>query len=254
MAYSQGFHPHPKVSWVGAAPTGCASEAEYVELQLVDLVDPEAVRRELDAALPEGLTVLQAVLAGPGNLPQRIEASQWRIELPGIPVEQLRAAVRVLLATPRVQVERMTKDGVRMVDARAAVVSAKASAGPTASPRTVDAVGCGILNVVVRQVSPAVRPDDVLSALGVVAGLRLPVPAKATRMAQGRLDDDGGLVDPLDRDRELTGSGPDRSGDDVSRSQRDDVAGHAGHPPGAGSRSATGLPAPDAVSEDVLGR
>jgi uncharacterized protein (DUF2344 family) len=35
MAYSQGFSPHPKISWVGAAPTGAASEAEYVEIQLV---------------------------------------------------------------------------------------------------------------------------------------------------------------------------------------------------------------------------
>jgi radical SAM-linked protein len=32
MAYSAGFTPHPKVSWAGAAPTGVASEAEYVEI------------------------------------------------------------------------------------------------------------------------------------------------------------------------------------------------------------------------------
>jgi len=30
MAYSAGFTPHPKVSYVGAAPTGVASEAEYL--------------------------------------------------------------------------------------------------------------------------------------------------------------------------------------------------------------------------------
>ncbi|MEI8261382.1 MAG: TIGR03936 family radical SAM-associated protein, partial [Actinomycetes bacterium] len=29
MAYSAGFHPHPKVSYANAAPTGVASEAEY---------------------------------------------------------------------------------------------------------------------------------------------------------------------------------------------------------------------------------
>ena len=27
MAYSQGYHPHPKVSWLGAAPTGAASRS-----------------------------------------------------------------------------------------------------------------------------------------------------------------------------------------------------------------------------------
>ena len=60
---------------------------------------------------------------------------------------------------------------------------------------------CGILDVVVRQMTPAVRPDDVMSALRVVAALDPPVPAKATRMAQGRLDDGGGLSDPLAQDR-----------------------------------------------------
>lgn len=201
MAYSQGFNPHPRISWVGAAPTGCASEAEYVELQLVQLVEPEVLRRELDAALPDGLPVLEAVLAGPGNLTERIEASEWRIELPGVPTAELAAAVRALLAAPEVPVERMTKDGRKTLDARAAVVSARVEPHPDVSPDAVDVTGCGILMAVVRQASPAVRPDDVLSALGVVAGLRPPVPAKATRMAQGRLGDDGGLVDPLDQDR-----------------------------------------------------
>ncbi len=32
MAYSAGFSPHPKVSYAGAAPTGVASEAEYLEI------------------------------------------------------------------------------------------------------------------------------------------------------------------------------------------------------------------------------
>ena len=39
MAYSAGFSPHPKISWVGAAPTGVASEAEYVEISVVERVD-----------------------------------------------------------------------------------------------------------------------------------------------------------------------------------------------------------------------
>src|SRR5438132_11358067 len=48
MAYSAGFSPHPKVSYVGAAPTGVASEAEYLEIGLDREVAPEQVRRALD--------------------------------------------------------------------------------------------------------------------------------------------------------------------------------------------------------------
>src|SRR5260221_14490462 len=81
MGYSAGFHPHPKISYVGAAPTGVASEAEYLEIGLADARDPDVVRRDLDAALPPGLDILEVVpAAGPG-LAERIEASLWRVEL-----------------------------------------------------------------------------------------------------------------------------------------------------------------------------
>jgi radical SAM-linked protein len=188
MAYSQGFSPHPKISWASAAPTGAASEAEYAEIQLVRRLDPELIRRELNAALPDGLQVLAAQDADSGPLAERLDASHWRIELPGVSRQELAAAVDALMAAPEVPVERVTKDGRRMIDARAALVSADVQDGPA---------GCGILSAVVRQVTPAVRPDDVLGALFVVAGVRPTVPAKATRTAQGRLDDDGVIVDPL---------------------------------------------------------
>ncbi|MDQ4104993.1 MAG: TIGR03936 family radical SAM-associated protein [Actinomycetota bacterium] len=200
-AYSQGFNPHPKISWVGAAPTGVASEAEYAEIQFVEHVDPGVVCSELDAALPDGLVVLEGVLAGPGGLAERIEVSSWRIEVRGVSDEQLRQAVRALLAAPELMVERVTKDGRRMVDVRAAIVTLEVEDCPMVPPVPNQFSRCGILMAVVRQVSPAVRPDDVLSALGAVAGLPSSVLVKAIRMAQGRLDDDGGLVDPLAPER-----------------------------------------------------
>ena len=216
MAYSQGFSPHPKVSWVGAAPTGVASEAEYVEVQVVERVDPAALRAALDAVLPPGLDVVEVVQAAGGALPERIEASAWQVELPGVSPEQLTDAVAAFLAADSVEVERLTKDGKKVVDVRPAVVSAEVRPPDAEAPGSPQVGGqssdaghdardlsrpCGILVVVVRQTTPTVRPDDVLSALRVVADLVPPVPAKATRMAQGRLDDEGRLVDPLAPDR-----------------------------------------------------
>lgn len=202
MAYSQGFNPHPKISWIGAAPTGVASEAEYVEIQLVEAVEPVDLVAMLDRAMPPGLDVLEAVVAAGGDsLADRVEASRWRIELPEVPPDEVRAAVTKTLAQPSVEVERLTKHGVRAIDARAAIVSAAVHDEAHPADLAPTGVPCGILEVVVRQTTPAVRPDDVLSALRVVAALEPPVPAKATRMAQGRLDDCGGLSDPLAPDR-----------------------------------------------------
>jgi len=201
MAFSQGFNPHPKVSWIGAAPTGVASEAEYVEIQLVSAVDPTELLGQLDTAMPDGLDLLDVVVAEHGALADQMEASRWRIELLGVSVPTLRDAVDELLAAERVEVERLTKHGMRTLDARSAIVSATVESPADHSDGSPAGSACGILVVVVRLTTPAVRPDDVLSALRVVAALEPPVPAKATRMAQGRLDDSGGLADPLAQDR-----------------------------------------------------
>jgi radical SAM-linked protein len=203
MAYSQGFTPHPKISYASAAPTGVASEAEYVEIGLQARVEPGELARALDAALSPGLDVLDAVeAAGPGGLADRIDASHWRIELPGVEPEALRPAVAAFEAASEVLVERMTKQGRRTFDARGAVVRIAVLAG-TGAPSEVAGVPCAILDLVVRQVTPSVRPDDVLSGLRVVADLEPPVPPRATRLAQGTLTAQGEIVDPLEADREV---------------------------------------------------
>jgi radical SAM-linked protein len=210
VAHSHGFSPHPRLSWIGAAPTGTASEAEYVEIGLTRPVDPAALAAALDAALPDGLDVLAAAVAEGKPLAERIEASSWIVELPGIEPAALQAALSALLERDSVVVERVTPSGRRMIDVRAALVRADVqdpardvardvtapSGGASAMPP--DRAGvCAILTAVVRQTTPAVRPDDVLGALDVVAGLRSPSPARATRTAQGLLDHRGDLADPL---------------------------------------------------------
>jgi radical SAM-linked protein len=204
VAHSHGFSPHPRLSWIGAAPTGAASEAEYMEIGLTRPLDPADLAAALDAALPDGLDVLAATEAEGTPLAERIDASEWRIELPGVSPDGLRRAVVALEGADAVVVERVTPSGRRQVDVRGALVGVTLSVQESMSaPDTTD---CAIMTAVVRQTTPAVRPDDVLGALDVVAGLKLPAPAKATRMAQGLLDDLGRLTDPLGPDRVTTRS------------------------------------------------
>lgn len=197
MAYSAGFSPHPKLSYLGAAPTGVASEAEYVEIGLAQRRDPQTVRAALDACLPSGLDIEEAVEAATSGFADRFEASHWRIELPGVDPAVLAAAVATFLAAEEVPVQRMTKNGRRNIDARAAVLTIHAPTEEAA------------LDMVVRTTTPAVRADDVLAGLAAVAGLRPAVPPRVTRLAQGRLAADGTLVDPLLADR--AGSPPPES-------------------------------------------
>ena len=217
MAFSAGFSPHPKVSYANAAPTGAASEAEYVEISVTQPCDPERVRAALDEALPPGLDIVAVVDAGDearGSLVERLEASEWRIELAGVSAESAGDAVAAFLARDEVVVERLTKGGIRAFDARDAVVSLAVEAARPAvdegagsgAAKVVGGGGCAILRLVVHHRTPAVRPDDVLSALRLVADLAPPVPPLVTRLAQGPLDAVSGTVaDPWPR------PGPDRA-------------------------------------------
>ncbi|MER7933135.1 TIGR03936 family radical SAM-associated protein [Streptomyces sp. NPDC093272] len=200
MAYSAGFTPHPKVSYANAAPTGTGSEAEYLEIALTAARDPEPLRVLLDESLPAGLDIVEAVEARTSGLADRLTASVWEMRLPGLDPELATAAVAAFNAADAVDVQRMTKNGVRTFDARPAVVRLETHNETADRPSD---QACAILRLVVRHVTPAVRPDDVLSGLRAVADLAPPVPAAVTRLAQGLLDEETGTVtDPLAPDRE----------------------------------------------------
>ncbi|MEV5429165.1 TIGR03936 family radical SAM-associated protein [Streptomyces sp. NPDC052701] len=216
MAYSAGFTPHPKVSYANAAPTGTGSEAEYLEIALTEPRDPEQLRVLLDESLPAGLDVIEAVEARTPGLADRLTASVWELRLDGVDPAQARSAVRAFNAAETVEVQRLTKNGVRTFDARSAVVGLEsldsAETHSSRADRPTDQP-CAILRLVVRHVTPAVRPDDVLSGLSAVADLAPPVPAAVTRLAQGLFDEETGTVtDPLAPDREAAATEPHTAG------------------------------------------
>lgn len=206
MAYSAGFSPHPKISYANSAPTGVASEAEYVELGVTAQCDPDKVRESLNAALPPGLDIEDVVIGHGSDFAHRLQASLWLVEIDA-EASVIQAAIDALVATEEVLVERMTKSGKRVFDARAAILSLQIARDPTLDPTldpTPDHVpnGCVILHMVVRHVTPSVRPDDVLAALKKAGELVPRKPVRVTRLAQGPLDETTGAIgDPLDPDR-----------------------------------------------------
>lgn len=185
MAYSSGFSPHPKISYAGAAPTGAASQAEYLEIALVERRDPESLRRQLGSVLPPVLPIIRVVEASGGPLPERMQASRWLLDLGAADRAELATAVAEYLAADALQVERNTKKGVRRFDVRAAVLAMTVTDG-------------GQVEVVIRHGEPLVRPDDVAKALrSLRPGLDTGRSVLSTRLAQGPLEPSGDIADPL---------------------------------------------------------
>lgn len=203
IAYSAGFSPHPKISYSNSAPTGVASEAEYVEIGVTEICDPELIRRELDAALPPGLDIVEVVQAHGSDFASRLEASLWQAEIMATEAE-VRQAIDSLMGESEVLVERLTKSGKRIFDARAAILSLVVQVQESNAPESDAYV---ILHMVVRHITPSVRPDDVLAALKQVGGLVPQKPVRVTRLAQGPLNPleevSNPVGDPFDPDRVL---------------------------------------------------
>jgi radical SAM-linked protein len=184
MAYSSGFSPHPRIAYANACATGAASEAEYCEIGLTTPCDPERVREALDSALPTGLDVVEVWEAPTGALADRLTGSHWSVRLPGTDATEVATALATFLERDAVEVQRMTKNGLRTFDARGCVVSANAADDG--------------FDLVLAHVTPLVRPDDVLAGLVAVdAALVLVDPPILTRLQQGVLNRlTGEITDP----------------------------------------------------------
>jgi radical SAM-linked protein len=196
VAYSAGFSPHPKISYSGGAPTGAASEAEYLDMSLTRRCEPADVGRRLDAALPDGIDVIDVAEAD-GKSAIQLEASVWEVTWPGVTPSAAAAAAAQFLAAETVEVSRLTTKGMRRLDARAAVISLDVLPEVGRRADLDQAGGPAIIRMVVRQVTPTVRPDDVLAALGqsaVLSAAARPAgsaapPPLAARLWQGPLND-----------------------------------------------------------------
>jgi radical SAM-linked protein len=226
VAFSAGFTPHPRLSYLGAAPTGAASEAEYMLIRLAEELPPDQVRDRTDRAMPRDLPVVDACVwdsAAHGDIAKLLTASAWRIRLDHLSPSALTASVARFLALESYEAEQLRpgppggferspgRRGVkpaRRIEVRKNVLAMTVQGEPAATPPGLagpgpggSATACAILDVVLRHATPAVRPDDVIAAL-VVNGLEIGLPPCATRLAQGEYSVEAGVIqEPFSRIR-----------------------------------------------------
>ena len=111
LAYSRGFHPHPKVAFSSANPTGMESTGDYLDITLTERLDTHALLERLQATLPEGfdaLSVREVALRAP-SLMSVVAGAEYTLYLPGADRDDVAARIADLLAQESIGVERETK-------------------------------------------------------------------------------------------------------------------------------------------------
>jgi radical SAM-linked protein len=135
LAYSQGHHPHLKMSFGPPLPLGFRSRAEVFDLELARPPATDLVER-LNAVLPGSLRVLDVrpILFKSPSLMSQLEGASYTVRFPrpfldatGLAPERLGAVleprIAELLACDRLIVRRETEGNTREFDARPSIVS-----------------------------------------------------------------------------------------------------------------------------------
>ncbi len=83
VAFTQGHHPLPKVSFGPALPFGIESNCELADLYLVEAVDPGALTQHLNKEMPTGIVVVGAweVPLNDASLGKRIVGARYAVDL-----------------------------------------------------------------------------------------------------------------------------------------------------------------------------
>jgi len=125
VAYTEGFSPHPKLSFGLALSTGHESLGEYLDVDMAEPVDVESIPARLDPCLPIGLDVQAAAEIVPGtpSLQQVVTSCTWRIEVVGFGPAELRKRVEGCLGADSLVVTRQRKGHMVTDDLRPAILS-----------------------------------------------------------------------------------------------------------------------------------
>jgi len=83
LAYSQGFHPQPKMNIAAALPLGFSSRCEVLDMRLEHEIQLEGLREKLQGTLPTGIQVtdVESVDERAPTLQTQVVSAEYEVSL-----------------------------------------------------------------------------------------------------------------------------------------------------------------------------
>lgn len=167
LAYSQGFHPQPKIQLASALPLGFSSRAEMMDIWLKEDCEISKLRADLQAVLPGGIQILsiEQVDDRAPALQTQVVSAEYEVTIPAEFASGLDGKVAALLEAGSLPRERRGKQ----YDLRPLIERVEVAAAP--------AEESGAMRIFMRLTSRAGatgRPEEALA--------QLDIPAEATRI------------------------------------------------------------------------
>jgi radical SAM-linked protein len=106
LAMSEGFHPHPRITFASALALGIEGADEVVDVVLERPVDVELVRRRFDEQSPPGLVITDAKILDDQEPKPQVDRVSYEIRVPASRHEALRQAIGDLLRQSSYRLDR----------------------------------------------------------------------------------------------------------------------------------------------------
>ena len=163
IAYSQGFNPHPVMSFGSALALGWTSEYEVIDIKLSAPMGRKRTEDAVRAALPEDMPVYEARMIDDKHpAPMAlVRMSDYRVTLSGGGADAVLSQIPAFLARDDIPAVKRTKSGEKTVNARPLVVA-------------LSAIENGFYARLMLTERDSLKPDLLLSLLSGLAGVEPP--------------------------------------------------------------------------------
>lgn len=154
LAFTHGYHPHPRLNLGLALPLGWTSECELMDVWLTEQLLIDELRGRLDEASPNSLRIhsIKEIPLNSPKLQKQIQAAVYRVQIQSVDIpEDLEARIQAFLNAATMERERRGKT----YDLR-----------PRVEDISFEVESSQLLVTVQARPSATGRPDEVLLQLG----------------------------------------------------------------------------------------
>ena len=131
MAFSQGFHPLPLISFGRALPVGMESMCEWFSVTLRERMDEKDFCARMNACLPRGMNVWKVEEVAFRDKAKIALEEEFSVRVLELDPEKVAKAFSDFMARESFPFARETKKGERVTDVRRLVTSVETLAGET---------------------------------------------------------------------------------------------------------------------------
>ncbi len=123
IAYSQGFHPKPRLSFGQPISLGIESLAEEFTIILTEYMKPDRLKAALLKEMPTGIEIGPVELMGTKTPLERQKSARYLIYVPGLTGPQVKGSINRLNSSPTWPVKRIRKEKETVTDLKQVVES-----------------------------------------------------------------------------------------------------------------------------------